>query len=104
MPSRRPMVQAPGRALQGCGAAGFYMRDDHGSTVLTLRECTDGWRVFKGQQQLCWLQDYDEALTTTLTVAAVHVDIREVPALVELQMSGEQPVHVTTLSPTARAG
>ncbi len=71
--------------------------------VLSLRECTDGWRVFNGQQPLFWFQAYDEALATALTVASVHVDVREVAALIELQVLGEMPVHVTTLSPAVQA-
>ena len=67
-----------------------------GEIVLPLRECADGWRVFNGQQPLFWLPDYEDAMATALTVASVHVDIREVAASIELQMLDEEPAHVTT--------
>jgi hypothetical protein len=67
--------------------------------VLSLRECTDGWRVFHGQHPLFWFPDYTEAIATARMVAAVHVDIREIPASIEMQLLGEEPVHVTTLAP-----
>lgn len=38
-----------------------------------------------------------------MTVASVHVDIREVAASIELQMLGETPVQVTRLSPAVQA-
>ncbi|MCY1561769.1 hypothetical protein D9M68_990750 [compost metagenome] len=68
-------------------------------TVLSLRECTDGWRVFDGQRPLFWFPDYPEAIATARMVAAVHVDIREVTASIQMQLLGEEPVHVTTLAP-----
>lgn len=67
--------------------------------VLSLRECTDGWRVFQDHNPLFWFSDYDEAIATARMVAAVHVDIREVPASIEMQLLGEAPIHVATLSP-----
>lgn len=67
--------------------------------VLSLRECTDGWCVFQGQSPLFWFPDYAEAITTARMVATVHVDIREVSASIEMQMLGEQSVHVATLVP-----
>lgn len=67
--------------------------------VLSLRECADGWRVFQGQNPLFWFSGYDEAVATAKMVAAVRVDIREVPASIEMQLLGEAPIHIATLSP-----
>lgn len=70
-----------------------------GDIVLSLRECADGWRIFQGQNPLFWFRGYEEAIATARMIAAVHVDIREVPASIEMQLLGEDPIHVATLSP-----
>ena len=70
--------------------------------VLSLRECTKGWRVFQGELPLFWFPDYQEAIATAQMVAEVHVELRDVAASIELQRLGEKPVHIKTLSPVAQ--
>lgn len=69
-------------------------------TILSVRECADGWRIFQAGRPLFWLPAYEDALATARMIAAVQVDIRETPTRVEMQLLGEQPVHVYTLAPT----
>ena len=66
--------------------------------VLSLRECTIGWRIFQGDDPLFWFSDYDEAVATAQMVAETHAEIREVSASIEIQLLGEHPVHVRTVT------
>lgn len=70
--------------------------------VLSLRECTKGWRVFQGELPLFWFAEYEEAVATARMVAEVHVDLRAVAASIELHRLGESAVHITTLAPVAQ--
>ncbi len=67
--------------------------------VLSLRECTKGWRIFQGDDPLFWFSDYDEAVATAQMVAETHAEIREVAASIQVQLLGESPVHVRTVCP-----
>ena len=67
--------------------------------VLSLRECTKGWRIFQGDDPLFWFSDYDEAVATAQMVAETHAEIREIAASIEVQLLGEPPVHVRTVIP-----
>ena len=67
--------------------------------VLSLRECTKGWRIFQADEPLFWFQDYEEAVATAQMVAETHAEIREITASIELQLQGERPVHLKTLVP-----
>ena len=67
--------------------------------VLSLRECSDGWRVFQAESPLFWSPTYGMAMDSARCLAALHVDLREVPAVILMQLLGEAPVEVTRLAP-----
>ena len=69
--------------------------------VVSLRECTDGWRVFQGERALFWFPAYEEAMVNARMVASVLVDLREAATSIEMRLLGEPPVHVATVGPAA---
>lgn len=69
--------------------------------LLTVRECTDGWRIFQKEAPLLWFQAYDQALSTARLVASIQVEIRVAATCIVAQRLGEKPVLVSTYEPVA---
>lgn len=95
-PPRVPRKDAGLLDLQGPLSACEPVMD---GIVLCLRQCTSGWRIFQGPDPLFWFPGYDEALASARMIAAVHVDLRAVAAVIEVQLQGEPAVQVAALSP-----